>query len=149
MLTSSAWRTKAPGLVPHGLGSPALAVAQELAPPPAELHAECLKQWHALAAVPAAWHAVAGAEADGWLAGATWDPMTTCRCLALCPYNSIDALAVEESCGGVFDARSPTLAQGDLVAGIAALAGASGKPPAEAEAAVESMQDAAFDMTRV
>ena len=149
MLTQSAWRAKAqPALIPRGLGSPPLEVAVATRPPAADVHAECLAQWSALSAVPEAWQAVAGAEADGRLAGVTWDPVTACRCLSLCPYNSIDALAVEESCGGVFDERSPALAEGQQVAALAALAAAAAPPPAGASAAVERMRDTVFEATR-
>jgi len=42
--------------------------------------------------------------------------------LQQCPYNSIDSLGVEDSCGGVFDDRAPDVAGQRLVGGLAAVA---------------------------
>ena len=122
VLTSSlahAKKLKPP--IPTGLGSPPFPEAG-VVPPSEEPASECMRQWNALGAVPEAWAIVAGASGDASVPGSTWDPMTACRCLSLCPYSSIDALAVEETCGGVFDARSPAHAGAGLLAGLAAAA---------------------------
>jgi len=120
-LTTSAWRGAAtPALIPKGLGSPPLSQASGTIPTPeaVALQAECLTQYHTLSAVPEAWAAITATGNDGRLSGVTWDPLTSCRCLSRCPYNSIDALAVEDACGGLFDDRVPYVAGKRLLAGL-------------------------------
>ena len=144
-LTGSLKREKAATkpVIPRGLGSPSFSVVDQEKLDVDSLWAECMQQWSALGAVPEAWAVVAGEGGDATLSGATWDPMTACRCLSICPYNSIDALAVEETCGGVFDARSPPLAAGELLAAAAAAA-----PPRSGDSVAARYKDTAFASTR-
>lgn len=123
-LSDSTFRsTIKPAIIPKGLGSPALESSLLTLPPPDadELGDECMRQFWALASLPEAWSAVATGGADSHLAGYSWDPLTACRCMSKCPYNSIDALAVEEACGGIFEPRAPHLAGKRLLAGLARL----------------------------
>lgn len=123
-LSDSAFRsTISPAIIPKGLGSPALESSLLTLPPPDadELSEECMRQFWALSSLPEAWSAAATGGADSRLAGYSWDPLTACRCMSKCPYNSIDALAVEEACGGIFEPRAPQLAGKRLLAGLARL----------------------------
>lgn len=123
-LSDSTFRsTIKPAIIPKGLGSPALESSLLTLPAPDadELGDECMRQFWALASLPEAWSAVATGGADSHLAGYSWDPLTACRCMSKCPYNSIDALAVEEACGGIFEPRAPHLAGKRLLAGLARL----------------------------
>jgi hypothetical protein len=145
-LTGSLKREKeaaAKPVIPRGLGSPSFSDIDLPKPAVEDLWAECMQQWSALGAVPEAWAVVAGEGGDATLSGATWDPMTACRCLSICPYNSIDALAVEETCGGVFDARSPPLAAGELLAAAAAAA-----PPRSGDSAAARYKDTVLASSR-
>jgi len=112
-LTESAWRSRVtPAIIPRGLGSPPLEVSDvnvgaSGGPDGETVQAACFSLWNAVAALPDAVHRLT-AEDSRLLY--PWDALTACRCLGRCPYNSIDALAVQDACGQPFEDGAPDLA---------------------------------------
>ena len=99
-LTTSEWRSAPPRpIIPYGPGSPPLLDSLEVPPLPGDpaVTARCYYLWWSLLDVEETWPFMA-APATG-TASAAWDPLTACRCLQQCPYNSIDALAIADACG--------------------------------------------------
>jgi hypothetical protein len=99
-LTESQWRTsQIPMIIPRGRGSPELDVSAERTPPNAmAAQTACFSLWNAVSALPEAWYAIT-AEDNRLLY--PWDALTTCRCMSQCPFDSIDALAVGDTCAGL------------------------------------------------
>jgi len=105
-LSSSAWRASAnPPIIPAGLGSRNGASAA-FVPQPDQVQDYCFSKYWSIAALPEAWYAVTAEDSRLLF---PWDPLTTCRCLGMCPYSSIDSLAVGDACGGLTAPASPEM----------------------------------------